>query len=302
MLFSLLANLTVLFGISFLFLPNFVVTIDLPTADSVKPNFITQVFTPKIPLPKDNQSVGMKITAGSSAVLDLNSGAILWSKNSVQPRPLASITKLMTALVFLDHKPDWQTKITIEEKDFREGNRSAFPSGREITVQDLFFSSLVSSSNTATVALARSTGLSSEDFIKAMNDKARVLGLADTKFIEVTGLDPNNVSTARDVLLLAKAAFSQPDIREATIKSEHRLPDGSVLKNTDQLLNSYLNISAGKTGSLDEAGYCLVSEVVGKDGQAIIVAVLGSATTFDRFQDLKAVAQWTFDNFIWPKK
>lgn len=301
MLFSLLANLTVLFGISFLFLPNFVVTIDLPKADSVKPNFVIQDFNSKIPLPKNNESVGMKITAGSSAVLDLNSGAILWSKNSNQIRSIASITKLMTALVFLDHRPDWQTKITISEKDFREGNRSAFPSGREITAQDLFFSSMIASSNTATVALARSTGLTDEDFVKAMNDKARVLNLVDTKFTEVTGLDPSNVSTAHDVLLLAKAAFSQPDIREATIKPEHHLPDGSVLKNTDRLLGSYLNISAGKTGSLDEAGYCLVSEVVGKDGQAIIVAVLGSVTTFDRFQDLKAVAQWIFDNFIWFK-
>jgi len=299
MLFSLLANLTILFGISVLILPNFIVTVDFPEADAIKPNFIVQAPAPLAPLPLNNESVGMKITAGSAAVLDVNSGVILWSKNSEQVRPLASITKLMTVLVFLDHQPSLDSELTVVKDDFREGNHSYFPVGSQISVKDLLYATLIPSNNTAAVMLARSTGLAAQDFVQAMNDKAKILGLKRTVFTDVTGLEPTNVSTAHDILLLAKAAFSKPDIRKATIKSEYVLPNGNVLKNTDWLLGSYLNITAGKTGSLDEAGYCLVSEVVGKDGQAIIVAVLGSKTTADRFQDLKAVAQWIFDNFQW---
>jgi len=302
MFFSLLANLAAIFGIVSLFVPNFFVTVNLPGDPNLPLTLITETVKENSPLPINFNSLGMKITAGSAAVLDVNSNTILWRKNSIAVRPIASITKLMTALVFFDHQPSLDSIMTIEETDFREGNRSFFPAGSVVRVKDLLYASLVSSNNTATAILARSTKLSSEEFVRAMNDKAKVLGLQQTVFADVTGLDPKNVSTAEDILRLATVAFANPTIREATVRSEYTLSEGSVLKNTDQLLGSYLNIGAGKTGSLDEAGYCLVSEVIAKDGQAIIVAVLGSATTADRFQDLKAVAQWTFDNFIWPKK
>ena len=304
MLISIIANLVSLYSLIALPLINTQV-IDVGNfAESGRVNLVKTSLLRDAPYRLNNYSLGMKVTAPSALIVDKKSGAVLWQKNPEEKRPLASITKLMTALVFLEHQPTAETEITIQPSDNRGGGRVYVFPGETIKVQDLFNASLVASLNNGIMALVRSTGLKEEEFVAAMNQKARDLGMADTVFIEPTGLDPVNISTASDIIKLMKAAFAQPEIVFATTQAEYSFSVINAarhytLKNTDKLLDSYLQIKAGKTGYLDEAGYCLAAEIIGPQGQEILVVVLGSATESDRFQDLKALAQWAFDNYHW---
>lgn len=256
-----------------------------------------------IPHKKDNKSWGVKITAQAAAVLDEESGLILWQKNANTERSIASITKLMTALVFLQHNPGWETLVTMEASDETHENKANIYRGETVSVKDLFYVGLVASDNNAIKALARSTNLSEADFIKLMNEKAASLGLKDTKFKDTTGLDDANISTATDVLYLAQAAFKDPNIKAATSLSSYSFATQANRQqkaiNTNNLLRSYLNITAGKTGSTNAAGYCLVSEIEGDKNQKIITVVLGSETHDQRFMDLKILAGWILDNYEW---
>ncbi|MFA6304828.1 MAG: serine hydrolase [Patescibacteria group bacterium] len=305
MLFSLLANIIGIYGL--ITLPYFShQLIDLSQWEKNNSvQFYKTAYQPQSPIRQNNNSVGMKVTAQAAIIVDKQTMSVLWQKNPDVERSLASITKLITALVFLEHNPGWQTEVVVQASDYRVGGRAYVYAGEKILVKDLFNASLVASSNSATVALARSTGLAPEAFVTAMNAKAKELGMAKSLFTEPTGLDPDNISTARDVAALAVAAFDKPEIKSATQAEEYTLivqnnKRREVLKNTDKLLNSYLNVLAGKTGYLDEAGYCLVSNVAGAGKSDILVVVLGSKSEPDRFQDLKSLAQWAFDNYHWP--
>lgn len=304
MLFSILANLIIIYGLISLPLTSSQ-TIDISDyQENSGVELRLNGYQEKAPIRKNNSSLGMAVTAAAAMIIDQPSGLVLWQKNPDQPRSLASITKLLSALVFLDHNPGWETEIIMQPDDYLAGGIIKVYQGEKIKVRDLFNASLVISSNTATMALARSTGLSKEEFVKAMNLKAQQLGMKQSVFLEPTGLEPANLSTAADVIKLAKAAFAEEEIKKATVQKEYNftvpLTTRNVkLENTNKLLASYLNIAAGKTGYLDEAGYCLVSEITGGNNQEVIIVVMGSQSESDRFQDLKGLAQWVFDNYSW---
>jgi D-alanyl-D-alanine endopeptidase (penicillin-binding protein 7) len=251
----------------------------------------------------NNDSLGVKLTAVSAAVMDKNSSIILWKKNAEEIRSIASISKLMTALIFLENNPGWDSEVTMLQEDETRGAINNISRGEIVKAEDLFYTSLIASDNNATKALARSTGISEKEFIDKMNKKAKELGLPNTKFFEVTGLDERNVSTAVDILNLAKEVFTKEEIKLATTKQNYQFTavSGKAHKvySTDHLLNSYLDIVAGKTGYINAAGYCLVAEVVGSEGNSIISVVLGSASNDDRFKDLKVLSAWVFENYSW---
>jgi len=255
-----------------------------------------------IPHKLDNDSLGVKISAVSAAVMDKRTGVILWQKNANEQRSIASITKLMTALVFLDNNPGWTTEIIMEEDDEINGGTNHILRGELVTVENLFYTSLIASDNNATRALARSTGLSEEQFISKMNAKAKELSLNNTQFVDLTGLKDGNKSTALEVLSLAKIAFSNTHIRDAVSSSVYSFTaisgDNHKINSTNKLFNSFLEIEAGKTGYINASGYCLVSEVA-QDDNHIITVVLGSDTHDGRFQDLKILSSWIFDTFSW---
>jgi len=138
-----------------------------------------------------------------------------------------------------------------------------------------------------------------------MNQKAKDLGMNQSVFLDPTGLEVGNLATAADIFKLARAAFARPEIRDATSRADYSFsivnaPRQYRVENTNKLLKSYLKIIAGKTGYLDEAGYCLASQVKGPMGQEVIIVVLGSDSETGRFQELKSLAQWSFDNYVWP--
>jgi len=247
------------------------------------------------------------ITAKSAAVIDRGSGVLLFAYRPDEIMPIASLTKLMTALVFLDHNPGWDSVYEIKREDRREGGKTLLFLGAKVTAKDVFYLSLVASDNTATISLVRSAGLSEEEFIKEMNKKALSLGLIKTKFSDPIGLNNNNVSTAGEVAKLAKAAFSSEDIRRATLTKEYEFKTlagkRKRVETTDYLLKYFpengLKIMGGKTGYTDLAGYCFAGEFSHENSKEIITVVLGSLTSGDRFGQTKDLAEWVYNSYEW---
>lgn len=247
------------------------------------------------------------LTASSGAVLLVKNNTFLYEKNSGAKQPIASLTKLMTALVFLDHNPGYDKEYVVTPADNIAGGKNNLFTGDTVKVSDLLNTSLVASDNGATMALAHSTGLTEPEFVKAMNDKAQKLGLFDTFFSEPTGLSDKNVSTARDVARLAKEALSHEEIKKSTTKKDYNFTtkEGREKKisSTDYLLYSVsspdTNLLGGKTGYTESAGYCFVGKFTDKRQDEIISVVLNSNGKNDRFLETKSLVDWVFTNFNW---
>ena len=259
----------------------------------------------------NSRSLGVAVSAKSVLVTDAKTGKVLYEKNSREVRSIASLTKLMTALVFLDHNPGWSSEIKIAEADYRDGGIRYLIAGEEVSVRDLFYASLISSSNEATAALARSTGLNNDDFVKAMNDQARQLGMTNTTFTDVTGLSNDNKSTAADLVIMSQAAFLNEDINRAASLETYNLNIINKnltrnIKSTDKILNQSFGLNdntyqveVGKTGYLAAAGYNFASRVGDNLGRKILAVVLGSENINSRFADTKSLAYWVFNNYQW---
>jgi len=250
-----------------------------------------------------------KLEAQRGAVLAAGGHLFLFTSRADEVQPIASITKLMTALVFLEHNPGWSKVYKISGSDKVEGGRLNLFLGDQVTVKDLFYTSLVASDNGATIALVHATGLSEKEFVRAMNQKAQKIGLRQTSFEDPVGLSDNDVSTAREVALLAQAALSQAEIREVTTKSEYRFTtlDGreKVVESTDYLLFNpaadSLQVMGGKTGYTEKAGYCFVGRLKSSSGQELISVVLNSSGKNERFVESRDLANWVFNSYNWSK-
>jgi D-alanyl-D-alanine carboxypeptidase len=251
-----------------------------------------------------NDSLGVDITAKSAIAVDWETGAVLWQKNASEQRSIASLTKLMTVLVWRDFNTDLEQVVTIQESDYREGGRFYLFKGEQVLIQDLLKSVLIASDNNAAIALARSTDFTLDEFVNKMNEKAAELGMTDSVFVEPTGLHSGNKSTVADLIILAREVFADDMIKNIagtenikySILNNNRF---NIVKSTNSLLGTYLDIIAGKTGFSDDAGGCLLTIVRGDDGQEILTIVLGSEDRYSRFQEGKALIQWSLDNFIW---
>jgi len=235
----------------------------------------------------------------SAAVMvqDAATGEVVINKNSEAVVPIASITKLMTAMIILDRGLDLEQRIVVsrEDVDTHKGTRSRLMPGTTLTRDELLLLALMASENRAAAALARTYPGGVQAFVKAMNEKAAELGMSDSQFIEPTGLSPSNVSSPRDLVKLVRAAHGYPLIREystrdkATIKAFNR-PLRFV--NTNGLVrNSHWDIELSKTGYISEAGRCLVMHVrlASKD---LIVVLLDSWGKQSRIADANRIRKW----------
>lgn len=264
---------------------------------------------PRAPEKKqDSQSLGIVTTAKSALVFDEGTGTVLFAKDPKEKSSLASLTKLMTVLVFLDQKVDWNKKIQMLRSDDREGGIVYARSLDEVTVKDLFNMTLVGSVNNAAIALARSTGLSEKDFVTLMNKKAKEIGLEDMTFADPSGLLPENQGTSRDVAKLLTLVMENDEARTVSAQKTYVFsPVNSqkvyYVKSTDELLWSFLNTTpynfiGGKTGYIEESKYNLAVEVE-RDGHRVVAVVLGSDTAEDRFTEIKGLVDWVFGNYKW---
>lgn len=235
-------------------------------------------------------------------VYDLESEFELLNNKGDLVRPIASLTKLMTALVFLDTQIDWQSLYTITREDSVSGGRLNLFLGDTVTIEQLFKTALIASDNGASLALVRSTGISQEEFVKRMNDKAQEFGLLNTYFADVTGLSNDNVSNAQEIAYLAKYAFQREEIREAlsSVQYNYTSVEGreKMISSTLDLLRydgDDLKYLVGKTGYTNEAGYCLVSIFSQAENQLITV-VLGAIERPDRNTISLDLARWHYNN------
>lgn len=261
------------------------------------------------PVKIDQESLGIVTTAQSALVVDAESGMVLVAKHPDQVRSIGSVTKLMTALVFLEQEPDLSETVTLDpDLDLVEGGRIYLGFYTGIQLEDLLGASLVGSDNTATQSLVRFSGLSYADFIARMNEKAKELGMESSTFVDPTGIDGRNIATARDLVKLLEASEQNPLIQKysTTFRLDVYQGNGQIvtIENTNKLLNSYLNygqyaVEGGKTGYLPQAGYVLAT-TISEDGKSVHVVVMGSETKETRIDETKGLAAWAFRVFAWP--
>lgn len=238
---------------------------------------------------------GGVVYARSAVVLDPVTNEVLFQKNAGTSVPIASLTKLMTAMVFLDHEPDLGRTVEVTRADLSGAGQTQLRRGEIVALGDLLHMSLMCSDNVATRVIARECGVSHEEFLSQMNKRSAELELTDTRFVEFTGLDERNVSTANDVAKLLRAASDNETIRSisTTRKYEFRTASRShFIGNTNRLLYSRYQILGGKTGFINEAGYCLATWVR-TDGRDVIAVVLGAPSNATRFADVVRMVQKT---------
>jgi D-alanyl-D-alanine endopeptidase (penicillin-binding protein 7) len=242
-------------------------------------------------------AASLGLHSSSVLVLDQVSGSILYEKNSRAVLPIASITKLMTAMVSLDAQPNLSEVMTISEEDVDtlKGTRSRLKVGTQLSREEMLRLALMSSENRAASALGRYYPGGRAAFIAAMNRKAQSLGLADTHFEDSTGLTSANVSSARDLVKMVAAAHQYPLIREFSTSTGYDvIVDGRVqsFHNTNALVsNSAWDIGLSKTGFINEAGKCLVMQAWFNQKPMIIV-LLDSWGKMTRIGDANRIKKW----------
>lgn len=250
-----------------------------------------------------NKNLNVKISASAGVAIDVETGKILFDKNAHQPKTIASITKLMTALVFLSTNPDLNQETEIISQDMNNVGKSALFLNEKVKLENLLYLSLIKSDNTATLALVRATGISKNEFINKMNIKAKGMGLSNTKFADPVGLSKNNISTAYEVSQILNLAMRHSLIKKILAIENYSFTSISGnshhVKNTNKLLNSYLNMLGGKTGYIDESGYCFASLIKLNNSHKIITVILDAPSADERFNDTKRMMDWTSNNYTW---
>ncbi|MFA6553588.1 MAG: serine hydrolase [Patescibacteria group bacterium] len=259
------------------------------------------------PLSSDAKVLGIDDTAApqiarpaikSKAAIAINvaNGQTVFEKNSNDVLPIASLTKIVSAMVFLDTNTSWDKVVTYESGDNAIGSKLAINPGETLTVKDLYYTGLVGSANNAINALARSTGLSRQEFVSRMNAKAQALGLSNTRFTDPTGLDPTNVSTASEYARLAAAALRDFRILQGTTAPSYSFKTINtgiphVITNRDKMIGSTWYITGMKTGYLDEALYCLMVKARADKSSTtdILTVVLGSSSDALRYQETNSL-------------
>ena len=230
-------------------------------------------------------------------VIDQDTQEVLLSKNDQAILPIASITKLMTALVVQEANLDMDESITIsvDDIDTEKGSGSRLRPGTTLTRSELLHLALMSSENRAAHALGRTYPAGLDAFINQMNAKAAQLGMRDTRYAEPTGLSSRNQSSAKDLATLVAFAANDPTLRELSTSNGFQVEVGrKTLKyrSTNRLVsNPNWDIDLQKTGYISEAGQCLVMQAI-VAGRKLIMIFLDSAGKFSRTADAERVRRW----------
>lgn len=263
----------------------------------------------------------LPLHSSAALIVDANTGKVLYEKNSDQVRSIASITKLMAAMVILDAKPNMNQVLTVQSADIDrlKGSSSRLPVGTKMTREKMLHLGLMSSENRAIHAMARNYPGGLSAFIRAMNAKAKSLGMNDTVFYDPTGLDPRNRSTAQDLVKMVQAAHKYEKIRyysthnsastqvRATVKKTQRVKKGKKVRkvtkrvtqirqvnyrNSNKLIrNGDWDISLQKTGYIREAGRCMVV-YAHVDNRPVIMVLMNSSNTNQRTNDAYTMRSW----------
>jgi serine-type D-Ala-D-Ala endopeptidase (penicillin-binding protein 7) len=242
----------------------------------------------------------LELKSSVALVVDQDTNEVLFSKNPQAVLPIASITKLMTALVVAEARQplDEVLEISEDDRDTEKNSRSRLRPGTHLTRGEMLHLALMASENRAANALGRHYPGGLNAFVAAMNHKAQALGMRETRYVEPTGLSSDNQSSARDLATLVRAAYQQPMIRDLSTSPEASVAVGERVmsfRNTNRLVtNPEWEIGLQKTGYIAEAGRCLVMQAR-MAGRKLIMVFLDSAGKYSRLGDAERVRRWLTD-------
>jgi D-alanyl-D-alanine endopeptidase (penicillin-binding protein 7) len=239
----------------------------------------------------------LDLKSSVALVLDQDTNEVLFSKNSQAVLPIASITKLMTALVVTEAKLPLDETLTITQADIdsEKGSRSRLNVGTQLTRGEMLHLALMASENRAANALGRHYPGGLAAFVSAMNRKAAELGMNDTRYVEPTGLSSRNQSSARDLAVLVKEAYGHQILRDLSTSPHHQVAIGKrqlQFRNSNGLVrSSSWDIGLQKTGYISEAGRCVVMQAQ-LAGRKLIMVLLDSAGKYSRIGDAERLRRW----------
>ena len=265
-----------------------------PTAGMADTSFVQSRMLKKFLDPHQ-----LKLHSSTVVVRDNREQVILYSKNAQESLAVASITKLMTAMIVLDSGLALDEYITIlkSDKDKLRWSKSRLKYGMILTREELLKLALAASENRAASALARTYPGGKSAFVNAMNHKAQILGMHHTRFADASGLDAENVSSANDLAILVETAYYYPTIREMSTIEKGEVVNARTNRsikfvNTNRLLrNDHWKIDLSKTGFTSDAGYCLVMFAEIAD-RPVSIILLNSWGKYSKYGDANRIRQW----------
>lgn len=252
-----------------------------------------EVRTPRFKVGPTGESVP-DVRAEAAIVYNPATGEVIYADHEHDQRSIASITKVMTAVVFLDHELDLSRAVQVDRSDVRGANVTYLRATDELTTEALLHLTLIGSDNAAARALARVSQVGSEWFVEEMNKKAHELGLEHTFYADPSGLDSANVSSAYDMAKLIAFVSGHERIAEimrkgtATVRTSRRTIN---VRSTNKLIGQ-VDVVAGKTGFIRKAGYCLATLLRAPQGQQYAVVVLGARSNAGRFWETRHLLNW----------
>jgi D-alanyl-D-alanine endopeptidase (penicillin-binding protein 7) len=236
------------------------------------------------------------VRAEAAIIYDSATGRVLWELNSQNQRSIASITKVMTAAVFMEDSPNLSDTVVVDRSDVRAASTTYLRAGYEVTKGDLLHLTLIASDNAAARALARVSKYGSDAFIDRMNEKAKELGLTSTSYSDPSGLLSANVSSAYDMARLITYVSGDDRIAGVMRKQNYTVNAGRRVINihsTNQLvMKGDVDVQAGKTGFIRSAGYCLATLLRLPQGPEVAVVVLGAKSNAGRFWETRHLLNW----------
>ena len=276
---------------------------------SVKLRRTHAVHTPAVVEDHFDGSGILQLASSKALIVNQNTGEVIYAKNTGLITPIASITKLMTAMVMLDASQPFDEILYVsdDDVDYVKSTSSRLAVGAGLSRGDMLQLALMASENRAASAIGSNYPGGKYAFVKAMNAKAKQLGLTHTRFVDATGLDSDNVSTAEDLAKMVQAAYQYPDIRLATTSPSHEVyvegRNSAVnFNNTNGLVRGgEWQIGLSKTGFINEAGRCLVMQAT-IAGEQMIVVLLDSAGKLTRIGDANRVRKWLEYNTTTPSE
>ena len=247
------------------------------------------------------RSGGIRVRARAALVIDIQKGEVIYQKNATAPFPVASITKLMTAVTYMRMNPDLDKRVSVTRQDVYRANLTRLRYREQVSATDLLYATLVASDNAAARALARASGLTVEAFVDRMNETAVSLGLSNSRFTEPTGLDAGNVATAVDCVALLWTALQDELLAEILLAREYRFGTNRrthTIRTTNRLVRDTVSGRqwegvGSKTGYIRRAGYCLVMRAIGDSGDDVYAVILGGPTSRTRFTDMGRLLDWS---------
>ena len=257
---------------------------------------LQEAMTPRFKTDAVTGSLVPDIRAAAAIIFNPETGEVLWQENAQDKRSIASITKVMTAIVFLDGSPDLSQVVTVERADTYAASTTYLRTNERVSLHDILHLTLIASDNAAARVLARVSAGGTAAFVERMNEKAVQLGLESTTFADPSGLNAANISSAYDLSRLISYA-SQNDVIAPIMRTQNYTAAVGrrqvAIHNTNRLLGGGdVEVMGGKTGFITKAGYCLATLLRLPQGNPVAVVVLGAKSNPGRFWETKHLVNW----------